>query len=71
MEGSQEIRTWDRPEGLGLVAVFHHASHLTLEVDYTVRIGGVLADEVDDAFSVVFAWVFPLEDSIVVFSDHD
>jgi hypothetical protein len=43
---------------------------LTLEVDDTVGIGNVFADEVDDALGMGFAWVFALEDSLIVFGDH-
>lgn len=58
------------PEGLGLVAIFHHTSNLTLEVQNTIGIRDILANEVHDTFGMVFAWVFALEDSLVVFSDH-
>lgn len=66
-----EINSWeDAPEGLGLVAILHHASQLTLEVDDTVGIGDIFANEVDDTLGMGFAWVFALEDGVVVFGDH-
>lgn len=69
-EDVAQIRWAYSPERLRLVAILHHLGHLTLKVDNTIGNRDIFADKVDDALGMGFAWVFALEDSLVVFGDH-